>query len=348
MRALSTPLRAARMLELMREIDLGAIRAEADARFAVLLSGDEAFVAELAEGLSATPGRSGRHPYLHTEVHTEPPHPDLQIIVQRGLGARPAQSPEAPRVPTLVVCVLASEALSVGAELPRPGENARVIVPDLSPERLRERVIPALLRAAPPRLHLALARQLPICRPAVIRALIEDSSRTNALYAASTGVAQLVPLLNLPLGVADTVVLTKNQLLMSYKVALAAGKTGQPQELITELVGVLGGGLLFRQVARGLVGLIPVWGLLPKVAVAYAGTQVIGTASALWATEGRTLTLSEVQGLYRSALGRGRTLAGRLVAKARAGRAEVLPDAEPLALEAPPTDEANEKSDVPS
>lgn len=358
MRARFTPLRAARMLELVREVDLGAIREEAEARFSVLLSGDELLVAALAEGLSATPGRSGRHPYLRTDAHPEdlpnhPPHPDLHIpdihiIVQPGLEARPAQPPAAARVPTLVVCVLAGEPLTVGAELPRPGESARVIVSDLGSERLRERVIPALLRAAPPRLHLTLARQLPACRPSVIRALIEDGSRTNALYAASTGVAQLVPLLNLPLGVADTVVLTKNQLLMAYKVALATGKTGHPQELITEIIGVLGGGLLFRQVARGLVGLIPVWGLLPKVAVAYAGTQVIGTATALWATEGRTLTLSEVQGLYRSALGRGRALAGRLVAKARAGRAEVLPDAEAPALGAPPRDETDEQPDAPS
>jgi uncharacterized protein (DUF697 family) len=289
------------MLELVREIDLGAVREEAEVRFCVLLSGEGALVAALADGLSATPGRSGRHPYLSTDPHGLGHTADLHLIVQRGLAGRPAQA--AARVPTLVVCVVESEVLEVGAELPRPGENARVVVGELGAETLRERIVPALLRAAPPRLHLALARQLPVCRPAVVRALVEETSRSNALYAAGTGVAQLVPLLNLPLGVADTVVLTKNQLVMAYKVALASGKTGQPQDLLTEIVGVLGGGLLFRQVARGLVGM-------------------------------RTLTLAEVQDLYRSALGRGRALAGRLV-KARAGRAEVLPDAEPPALGAP-------------
>lgn len=339
MRARFSPLRTARMLELVREIDLGAVREEAEARFSLLLSGDEALVAELAEGLSATLGRSGRHPYLSADPHGLGHTADLHLIVQRGFEGRPAQA--AARVPTLVVCVAESEGLEVGAELPRPGESARVVVGELGAETLRERVVPALLRAAPPRLHLALARQLPVCRPAVVRALVEETSRSNALYAAGTGVAQLVPLLNLPLGVADTVVLTKNQLVMAYKVALATGKTGQPQDLLTEIVGVLGGGLLFRQVARGLVGMIPVWGLLPKVAVAYAGTQVIGGATARWAGEGRTLTLAEVQDLYRSALGRGRALAGRLVAKARAGRAEVLPDAEPPALRAPKDEDAS-------
>ena len=35
-----------------------------------------------------------------------------------------------------------------------------------------------------------------------------------------------MPVLNAPLNLADVVVLTKNQLLMSYRVALAAGKRG--------------------------------------------------------------------------------------------------------------------------
>ena len=76
---------------------------------------------------------------------------------------------------------------------------------------------------------------------------------------------------------------------------------------------MLGGGLLFRQVARGLVGLIPVWGIVPKVAVAYAGTQVVGTATSLWATEGRTASAAEVRELYAGALTRGRGVAERLL-----------------------------------
>lgn len=312
---------AARMLTLLREVDLGALRGEADGRFTLGLGGDPDLARELAERLSATPGRTGVHPYLDL---TDPAEADLRVRVQRGLEPRPA-----PPGPTLTVLVGGGEGLPVGAELPRPGETVRVVLPELSDESVRDVLIPALLRALPPRLHLALGRQLPLARPAVIRRLVEEAARANALYAAGTGVAEIVPVLNVPLNVADTVVLTKNQFVMAYKVALAAGKTGAAGDLMTEIVGVLGGGLLFRQVARGLVGLVPVWGVVPKVAVAYAGTQLIGTAAALWATEGRTVSRAELQALYVDALQRGRDVAARLVPgrfRRRTGRAEVVED----------------------
>ncbi len=342
--ALTRPLRAARMLDLVREIDLGAIKREAETRFSLELGGDPALAAQLAAALSATPGRSGVHPYVSVQARgirsALPPNlrapdlhvPDLRIVVQQGFGGSEPLSV----VPTLVVCVADETSRNVGAELARPGEAARVVVTELTAD-LERTLVPEILRALPRHLHLALGRQLPVFRPAVIRNLIEETSRTNAVYAASTGVAEVVPVLNVPLNVADTVVLGKNQLVMAYKVALAAGKTGKPQELMGEIVGVLGGGLLFRQVARGLVGLIPIWGWLPKVAVAYAGTQVIGTATALWATEGRTVTARDLRGLYENALGRGRTLAGQLLRRNR--NMEALSEGDETPQLEPPKDD---------
>jgi len=129
-----------------------------------------------------------------------------------------------------------------------------------------------------------------------------------------------VPLLDLPLNVADMVVLTKNQLVMSYKIALASGKKGEPRELIGEVVGVIGSGFLFRQAARQLVGLVPVVGIVPKVAMAYAGTWAVGRAVAAWATEGRKLTPAAVRRFYREAWGRGKTVARAMAAQARRAR----------------------------
>ena len=312
---------AARMLTLLREIDLGALRSEADRRFTLSISGDPGGARALAEQLSATPGRIGLHPYISLTDAPNTTSADLQVFVTRRQESPPLRSG-----PTLTVYLTGGEPLPVGADLPHPGEAGRVVLAELNEKSIRETLTPALLRALPPTLHLALARQLPVVRPAVVRGLIDEAARTNALYAAGTGVAEIVPVLNLPLNVADTLVLSKNQLVMAYKVALAAGRTGSAQELMTEIVGVLGGGLLLRQVARGLVGLIPVWGVVPKVAVAYAGTQLIGTAAALWATEGREVSPDELRALYADALKRGREVAARLVPERfrRKGRAEVL------------------------
>ncbi len=308
MKMFSRPLQATRLLSLVREVDLGAIKDEADRRFTLLLTGDAELAAKLADLLSETPGRSGIHPYL--SLQTALPA-DLQLNVQRGFTAQPVAQP-ASRTPTLSVCLVEGAAPQVGAELPHPGEVSRVVLSELSTETVAQTLVPEIIRVLLPQLRLAVGKQLPVFRPAVIRGLVEEAARANALYAVSTGVAEIVPVLNLPLNVADTFVLGKNQLVMAYKVALAAGRTGRPQELMIEIIGVLGGGFLFRQVARGLVGLIPVWGIVPKVAVAYAGTQVIGTAASLWATEGRTVSAVEVKELYAGALAQGRRVAERL------------------------------------
>ena len=110
--------------------------------------------------------------------------------------------------------------------------------------------------------------------------------------------------------------------MMCYRIALASGRDEEPRKMMTEIIGVIGGGVLFRQIARQLVGLIPVAGLLPKVAVAYAGTYAIGRAMAAWTTEGRQVTVDTVARYSREGLERGRALAEHMVEDdaARAGR----------------------------
>jgi uncharacterized protein (DUF697 family) len=140
------------------------------------------------------------------------------------------------------------------------------------------------------------------------------------LYSLTTGLAEVVPVLNVPLNLADVIVLTKNQLLMSYRVALAAGKRGKGRELIAEVAGVIGGGLLLRQAGRQLIGLVPGAGIVPKVAVAYAGTVAIGRAVGAWAVGGERLTKESVRAFYKEAWQRAKVVAKDLVARAKASR----------------------------
>jgi uncharacterized protein (DUF697 family) len=86
----------------------------------------------------------------------------------------------------------------------------------------------------------------------------------------------MVPVLNIPLNAADMLVLSKNQALLVYKLALAFGAPADFQAQMKEVLPVIGSGFLWRQVARQLVGLIPGFGIVPKVAVAYAGTYATG------------------------------------------------------------------------
>jgi hypothetical protein len=63
--------------------------------------------------------------------------------------------------------------------------------------------------------------------------------------------------------------------------------------------------------------LIPVAGLVPKVAIAYGGTWAIGRAVVAWATEGREITSEFVRNTSIEGLERGRAVAARLVEQMR-------------------------------
>lgn len=176
--------------------------------------------------------------------------------------------------------------------------------------------VPRVLDALPQK-HLALARHYPVFRTAVANRLIGDTAFANATYSLGTGLAEIIPVLDIPFNVADMVVLTKNQALLVYKLGLALGLSARWQDHVGQLGGVVGAGFLWRQVARQLVGLIPVWGIVPKVAVAYGGTYAVGEAVLYWYRTGNKMPSSAMQQVYARAVERGRNVARMLVERAR-------------------------------
>lgn len=179
---------------------------------------------------------------------------------------------------------------------------------------LAQNFVPRAIEALKER-QLALARQYPLFRAAVARNLINDTAFVNASYALSTGIAEIVPALNIPFNVADMLILTKNQALMVYKLGLALGLPTDWQAHVAELGGVVGAGFIWRQIARQLVGLIPGWGMIPKVAVAYAGTYAVGEAIWHWYHTGHKLSGHGMREVYANALARGKQIAQEIVAR---------------------------------
>jgi uncharacterized protein (DUF697 family) len=193
-------------------------------------------------------------------------------------------------------------------------EAEHVTLTTIDEESLRTLLAPAIVRQLDEQ-AIAAVRRLPILRPAYGEWLINETSRGNALYALSTGMAETVPALNIPLNLADMMVLTKNQLVMVYKLAMAAGRPESPRAVIRELLGVIGAGFMWRQVARELVGLIPVIGIIPKIAVAYGGTYAVGQAAQTYLFEGQAPAQDQLQRLYQEAVQRGRSFAESLMAR---------------------------------
>ncbi|MBN2146302.1 MAG: hypothetical protein JW726_02895 [Anaerolineales bacterium] len=179
---------------------------------------------------------------------------------------------------------------------------------------LQRELVPAVLELLPEQ-HLSLGRHFPLFRLPIARQLISETCFSNTAYAVSTGIAEVVPALDLPLNVTDLIVLTKSQAFLAYKLGLLLGFSTRWQDYVGEFGSVIGGGFLWRQLARSLVGLIPVWGIVPKVAVSYAGTFVVGHAILQWYLTGRHLSPKQLHSLYLQAFARGKDAAMRMLQK---------------------------------
>lgn len=184
--------------------------------------------------------------------------------------------------------------------------------PVASTKFLHDKFAPVVIRQLPDKL-LGLGREYPFFRIPIARYIISDTAMSNAAYSLGTGLAEIVPILNIPFVITDFIILTKTQVFMAYKLGLAFGFDIHPQSYVGEFGSVIGLGFLFRQMARSLVGLIPGFGIVPKVAISYAGTVAVGRAVLQWYQTGRNVTGSQLNSFYNQALNQGKKVAARLV-----------------------------------
>jgi uncharacterized protein (DUF697 family) len=310
----------------LKEVDLDAVREEAEARFRVVFYAEDRADAERVAAHVSSMSDGTVHPWLEPIGANDPPgtgrRPDAVVLVTRepALSAPLALLRDDMQDAVPVITVVLGAAGAVDSVV-RSGETARVAVRRLD-DAAEEAIARALLSAVRNERRLPLARQLPALRDAYVDDLVEETSKANAAYAFTTAIAEVVPGINVPLNIADIVILTKNQLVMAYRICLAAGKTGNPRDVMGEIVAVLGSGFLLRQGARSLVGLLPVIGVIPKVAVAYAGTWAVGQAVSAWAQTGQKVTAAALKRWQSDAASTGRNVAKVLMQ--RSGR-RVLP-----------------------
>jgi hypothetical protein len=104
---------------------------------------------------------------------------------------------------------------------------------------------------------------------------------------------------------------------MVYRLALACGAPPEFQRRMLEITPVIGGAVLWRQIAGALVGLVPGYGIVPKTAVAFGGTYVVGLAATRYYEAG-ILTDEERKRITKEAAAKAREAATTMVAQARA------------------------------
>jgi hypothetical protein len=163
-------------------------------------------------------------------------------------------------------------------------------------------------------LALPLARQFPIFRKTMVDHLVDTVARENALFAIATALPNVVPtLIELPWTMgefaSDTLFLTANQVRMAFQIAAAYGAEAGFAAQKFEILTLAGGAFGWRALARELVSHIPLGGgLIPKGAIAYAGTFVAGKGLELLHQRNGSLTRQERRELYREGLTRGKAI----------------------------------------
>ncbi len=203
--------------------------------------------------------------------------------------------------PLLLVQLESSEGLMV---LGVPEEHIVTFAPGEADHVSRARLMDALVASCPEAM-LSLGRRLPTLRDAVATHLIRDSSRVNAQFAAVSSIPASLPLVGGMVGdVADMVVLTKNQVILLFKLAGLYGRDLRlGQRLVLEILPVVGGAFFWRSTARALVGLLPtIVSVVPKAVIAYSGTFVVGEMARYYYREGQRPPPELVDDLRRQGL----------------------------------------------
>ena len=173
-------------------------------------------------------------------------------------------------------------------------------------------------------LGLVLARNFYPFRKPVVDRIINSVARENAIFAVASALPNVVPsLLEIPWALgefaSDTAFITMNQVRMAFLVAAASDKQVGYEKQLAELISIAAGAFGWRALARELVGFIPLGaGLIPKGAIAYAATYVLGKGLEHFHGVGYGYTRLQRRDAYQVAYARGKDLIGALVRKKEA------------------------------
>ncbi|HEY7037053.1 MAG TPA: hypothetical protein VH482_37355 [Thermomicrobiales bacterium] len=273
-------------VNIVREVNLEELRANAEMapRILVLAQSDDASakVAEMLAGEARSPyfttGRLDAIPRTghgyDAVVVFDPSASDPIAGVSEKLMARELQLP--------VVAFGGSDPTDQGA-----AEFAREAIVTQAPER------------AP-----ALGRHIPAFRPAAVQAVIDETARANAQFSLVSNLPGVIPVIgSLMAAGADMLVLTKNQVMMVFKIAAIHDRDVHDQwRILREITPVVGAGFFWRTLAREAASFLPLLiGTLPKVAVAYIGTVVAGRGADLYYRFGRKPDRQQMRELYNQA-----------------------------------------------
>jgi len=218
----------------------------------------------------------------------------------------------------MLVCYTKMDTLQVETRMIR--EQARwrgaQILPLIGtqPDTVLDLLVPAVLEALPGH-RLALANRLALFRAQVADEIVRGTAQANATFAAAKGMGDLRPSLRFPFDDDDLMVMCANLAEMTERLGIAyAGDLVLGNHSLVERVDP---GQVWRQMSRHVLGLVPVWSLRAKVALAYGGTAALGQAVEHICSTGAELDSKSLQGLYKSVARDTRAVGDSVLSRAK-------------------------------
>jgi len=273
----------------LRDLNPEAVRRDVERGFTLaLLGADEAGRSALRRALQPAAGHAAHQYLLECDGADALPRADLYFYVanaeaglsgadvsaleQLYLSARPA------------VLVFAGDCGPMAGKLQETSRDlgglvgSVIAIDPYDPQAVERHLAGTLLETLPNR-SLAMARSLSLLRARTAAAVIAETSRVNAEFALLSNLPADIPILGTLMGAgADFLILTKNQAMMVLKLAAVYGRPLHDKwRLAIEIAPVVGAAFAWRTISRLLVGSLPTpIAAVPKMAIAYAGTFVVG------------------------------------------------------------------------
>lgn len=171
-------------------------------------------------------------------------------------------------------------------------------------------------------LRLPLARRFPLFRDEVSSRAIQTASTENAMFSLVTAIPNIAPFIGFVWApgefASDTAFITLNQIRLAFQLGAASDRAVGYTEQKSEIASIVTGAFGLRAIARELVGKIPAGGgLIPKAAVAFAGTWVIGASMERLYRIGYGYTQAERSTAYGEAFERGKDVAASVLNRFR-------------------------------
>jgi uncharacterized protein (DUF697 family) len=185
-----------------------------------------------------------------------------------------------------------------------------------------------------PELDLALASRYPPFREPVIAQIIGKVATENGWFSVMTSLPNIIPSpLMVPWAVgefaSDSAVLTANQIRMVFLIAGASGESVGFQEQRSQIASIIAAAFGWRAIARQAIGKIPMGGgVIPKAAVAYAGTWVVGKSFERFYRMGYSFTGSERKRAFKEAFERGKQVLSTMMRRQREEAKDPAADAD--------------------